>query len=54
MSINYLLKPVNNIRKKNQKDKEEFFIFLMNKTHWTKNITLKKSGKISPITPDFP
>ena len=44
MSINYLLKPVNNITNKNQKDKEEFFIFLMKKTRlrYDKNKYLKK------------
>jgi hypothetical protein len=31
MSLNYLIRPANNFSNKNQKEKEEFFIFLMKK-----------------------
>jgi hypothetical protein len=53
MSSKYLLKPVNNITNKNQKNKVEIFIFLMKKSRWLydKNKYLKKNPVRNTVGP---
>jgi hypothetical protein len=55
MSSKYLLKPVNNITNKNQKNKVEIFIFLMKKSRWLydKNKYFKKKSRAKHRRPYF-